>query len=149
MNTDTVTNKERIKKMGRLAGEYFQKGYCCSEAILKATVDVFVPATEQSIQRLATGFCGGMATGEGPCGVFSGGVLAIGMLKGRINPEEDDSEVKATTEEFTSRLFAETKTMVCKEILERFKDSSEDCCMKITIRGAEILAEILEKRKWF
>jgi C_GCAxxG_C_C family probable redox protein len=150
MNTDTATDKDkRIREMGKLAGEYFQQGYCCSEAILKATTDLFDLDIDERVQMLATGFCNGMGTGKGPCGVFSGGVLVIGMLRGRVSPEEDDSEAKKLTKEFTNRLLSETGTMVCNEILKRFKKTSKDCCRRITVRGAEILAEILEKRKYF
>ena len=41
------------------------------------------------IPRLATGFCSGMARTGGMCGAISGGILAISLIHGRDNPEQD------------------------------------------------------------
>ncbi len=150
MKDITITTAEdrdrRVNETATLAGRYFDSGFCCTEALLKAVTDIFSPDIPLETLRLTTGFCGGMVDRTGPCGVFSGGIMAIGLFTGRISPEEDDSLCKYLSILFVESLRETAGAMVCKDILERMKQYRQDPaegCKNLTVKGAEIVAEIL------
>lgn len=141
-------HSEKVKECGELAGRYFKQGYCCSEAILKATMDIYSPETKQdNILRLASGFCGGMGDTGGPCGVFSGGIMALGHFVGRNRHTDSDRMSRKLSRIYTERLGKNANGMVCREILEgmRFTNWNKRGCRKLTEAGAEILAGIIEE----
>lgn len=50
--------------------------------------------------RIATGFCGGLSRTGGMCGAVSGGVMAIGLDKGRCAPTELADETYEKVQHF-------------------------------------------------
>lgn len=68
--------------------EYFDTGFGCAEAVLKAVAE-YKGVKSDLIPRIATGFCGGMARTGGMCGAVTGGVLALNLLYGRDDSTED------------------------------------------------------------
>lgn len=84
---------------------YFDTGFGCAEAVLKAVAE-YKKVESDLIPRLATGFCGGLARTGGMCGAVTGGVLAINLLYGRDDFEQDKEENYRAIQEFM-RIFRE------------------------------------------
>ena len=84
---------------------YFDAGYGCAEAVLKAVAE-YRGVESELIPRLATGFCGGMARTGGMCGALTGGVLALNLLYGRDDSGQDKEANYRAIQEFL-RIFRE------------------------------------------
>ncbi|MBN1340032.1 MAG: C_GCAxxG_C_C family protein [Bacteroidales bacterium] len=67
---------------------YFDSGFGCAESVLKAIAEHHNIHSE-TIPRIATGFCAGMARTGGTCGAVTGAVLALNLLLGRNHAEGD------------------------------------------------------------
>jgi C_GCAxxG_C_C family probable redox protein len=72
-----------------IAEEYYRSGqFYCSEAIVKAINDTFGLTYPDSVVRLASGFPIGIGGAGCACGAVTGGVMAIGMVFGRDQPQD-------------------------------------------------------------
>ena len=78
---------------------YFDAGFGCAEAVLKAVAE-YKGVESELIPRIATGFCGGMARTGGMCGAVTGGVLALNLLYGRDDAEQDKEANYKAIQEF-------------------------------------------------
>ena len=58
------------------AAEFFNNGYCCSEAVLLQVAENY-SIDVSSVLQLASGFCGGIAHTNSLCGAYSGGQSLI------------------------------------------------------------------------
>lgn len=71
------------------AEEYYRSGqFYCSEAIVKTINDAFVLGYPERAVRMASGFPIGIGGAGCSCGAVTGGVMAIGMVFGRDQPED-------------------------------------------------------------
>jgi C_GCAxxG_C_C family probable redox protein len=141
-----MQNREKMAQMGERAERYYKDGYCCSEAILKAAIDIFSIDISSDMVRHASGFCGGMGNREGPCGVFSGGIMVLRSLVERTGSRNDDRLLRDLSSTYTEKVKGEAKGVVCNDILGKMgivNRLGKRGCRKITRRGAEILAEII------
>ncbi len=103
MNKTSDMNKKQKTIEASIA--YFDTGYGCAEAVLKAVAE-FKGVESDLIPRLATGFCGGMARTGGMCGAVTGGVLALNLLYGRNDSTGDKEANYQAIQEFM-RIFRE------------------------------------------
>jgi C_GCAxxG_C_C family probable redox protein len=71
---------------------YSEKGFNCAESTLLALSDHMGISCE-CIPRIATGFGGGMMTGN-VCGAVSGAIMAFGLKYGRIYGEDKERAQK-------------------------------------------------------
>ncbi|MBT3371442.1 MAG: C_GCAxxG_C_C family protein [Rhodospirillaceae bacterium] len=104
--------------------ELFKDGFYCAEAVCKATAEG-QGMDHALIPGMATGFCGGMARSGGPCGAVTGAVLALGLVHGRVDPEQSArptyDAVRAMMRAFEHR-FGSTN---CTELLGVDLDTTE------------------------
>lgn len=92
----------------KIANDYHDNGYSCSQAVACAFADV-IGLPEEQIAALTGGFGGGFRTGE-ICGVLSGGAIVLGAKW----PHSDPRDMKAKS-------FVAKKVMKFqKKFLERF-----------------------------
>ena len=137
-------------KVEKLAFEYFKSGYWCSESVFKAITETFTENTDGSLSRLASGFVGGMGSShEEACGALTGGIMALGYLCGRTNPEDDLTELKEMVIKYRERFIGEFGSTNCGVLLDGFGEQGEDYakCRDLTARAARILAEIIEEHR--
>ncbi len=87
------------EEAGEEAGRIFASGFYCAESVLLAVARANGLETPE-LTRLATGLCSGISRCDGPCGAFSGGVLALGLLFGREHPEEPVDPCYALSQRF-------------------------------------------------
>ncbi|GBD98356.1 putative redox-active protein [bacterium BMS3Abin07] len=146
-----MPGREKRDLMGKLAENYFRNGYCCSESILKAAIEIFSLDVEPGLVRMASGFCGGMGNGEGPCGVYSGGIMVIGILAGRTDIGESDRLSRKLSGQYTERLRSLADGIICRDLLDNMGftgNFNKRGCRKLTRRGAETLADIIAENRF-
>ena len=97
--------------------KYFGSGFNCAESVLLALSDSF-DISSDCIPRVATGFGGGMKTGE-VCGAVSGAIIAFGLVHGRMSAEDAArrNHVYQLVQEFVKRFQEEHSSIVCRKLL--------------------------------
>jgi C_GCAxxG_C_C family probable redox protein len=92
-----------------------RKGYHCAEAILLGLKEEL--ALDSSlIPRIASPFGGGLGRSGGLCGVVSGSLMALGILKGRDTAEERVEPVLEETRSFLAGFRERFGTVECREL---------------------------------
>ncbi len=137
--------------MGESAARYSEEeGYCCAEAIVAAALEVYWTAHAPPLAHLAAGLCGGMGNQQATCGVFTGAALAIGLVAGGPAGKGRDARIKTAAALFQQRLAAEAGGQLCHELLKEMgiANWNKRLCRRLTRRGAELLAEVLEEQGW-
>ncbi|UCG63016.1 MAG: C_GCAxxG_C_C family protein [Candidatus Zixiibacteriota bacterium] len=140
-----MSRKETEKK----ASDYFDSGFNCAESVLKATMESRVDNVSPELPKIASALGGGVGgSHEELCGALSGGVLAIGLLYGRTEPEVDVQFAKDLATEFRARFLKEFGTTKCGVLLERFgEQDNDDKCAELTGAAAALLSDLLDEQK--
>ena len=101
------------------ASEYFNKGFSCSESMIKWAIDEGLASKE--LLPVATSFSGGMGVGC-LCGAVAGAQMIIGSQFGRENNagNETIARVKA------------------KECIQKFVETHKATCCRVLTRGMEM-----------
>lgn len=73
---------KRTTRIGETAAQLFASGFYCAESVVVAVARE-LGLDEGLAQRMATGFCSGLARTRGPCGALSGAIMAVGLIHGR------------------------------------------------------------------
>lgn len=137
------------------AGKYFNSGYCCSESVLMAISEA-KKINSELIPKIATGFCGGIAKTDSLCGALTGGIMGIGLIHGRENPEDEretNSEmIKKLSAFFVEEFGGRNCTEVCGINLslpdgnEKFeKENKKEICTRAVEQTTEYVLELLSK----
>jgi len=74
-------------RMLELAG----KGYCCTQIMVLLALDE-TGGENPGLVRAASGLCNGLGDCSGPCGVYTGAALVLGMYAGKGSDTEDADE---------------------------------------------------------
>ena len=101
------------------AAEYFQKGYSCSESMIKWAIDENLVSAD--LFAIATPFSGGMGSGC-LCGAIAGAQMIIGSQFGKEN-------------NYGNEVLARTKA---KELIQRFTEMHKATCCRVLTRGMEM-----------
>lgn len=136
------------KKVEKQAFEYFKSGYSCSESVFKAITEKYAKNVDSTLSRLTTGLRGGMGSShEEACGALTGGIVALGYLYGRTNPDDEAKILKEMVIEYMKRFKKEFGTTNCGILLDRFGEQGDDHskCQELTAKAAGILADIIEE----
>lgn len=103
------------------ASEYFEAGYNCSQAILAAFSDE-LDLTEDEALRIASGFGGGMGSGE-TCGAVTGAIMVLGLKHGHITNE---IHIDSITSDFKGKFKMKNKSINCKDLLSYDISKNDD-----------------------
>jgi C_GCAxxG_C_C family probable redox protein len=68
------------------------------------------------IPKIATGFCSGTARTGGQCGALSGGIISLGLLKGRHEPGESIDHVYRDIQTLVRFFYEEFNSINCEEL---------------------------------
>ncbi|MBI5518446.1 MAG: methyltransferase domain-containing protein [Desulfovibrio sp.] len=103
--------------VGARARELFgaQPALLCAESVLLAVAEG-LGADSPLVPRLATGFCSGLSRTDGPCGAFSGGVMALGLALGRDSAAGDLDETYAPVQEFRDFFLSRFGDLACTKV---------------------------------
>jgi C_GCAxxG_C_C family probable redox protein len=141
-------DQEFPMKARNAAGEYFRQGYNCSEAVLRAYLDLLPGNFGPEVARFASVFGGGMGRSGCSCGALTGSELVLGMLIGRDNLDKELDNIYSLSGILHDR-FDEKFGSTCCRVLNPGGDfESKDHlrrCLKITGSAAMILAEFLQE----
>ncbi|MEO5377680.1 MAG: C-GCAxxG-C-C family protein [Magnetococcus sp. DMHC-6] len=145
-----MTEEQLIEKVGLLARKYYQKEqFSCAEAMVRAFAEVFAPHRYdlESVTRLGTCFNGGFSELQSVCGVFTAGLIVIGMVAGRGNPGDEEAKEEAYTlcQIYRQRFMAAVGSDSCQELLLRWKDQGEEKgqCKRHTEEMTRLLAQTI------
>ena len=104
-------------RMMELAG----KGYCCSQIMAILALDEMGRDNLDLVRGMA-GLCNGLGDCSGPCGVYSGAAVLLGMYAGKGDDMEDTSDVLPLMLEALRDWFTEATTQyggtACGDILD-------------------------------
>jgi C_GCAxxG_C_C family probable redox protein len=148
---NTLTPKQAaVARMGGIAEQRAEEGHCCAEAMLAAVLETYWSKQHPPLAHLVAGLCGGMGNKQATCGVFTGGAVAIGLVAGGPAGKGRDGRIKSAAACLHQRLSQEAGGQICGEILDHMGIANWDkrLCRRLTRRGAEILAEILDEGGW-
>ncbi|MCR4402418.1 MAG: C-GCAxxG-C-C family protein [Firmicutes bacterium] len=139
--------------VGRLAVSYFDGGFNCAEATLKAVCDA-LGLEHDRVPAAATAFGGGLARRGYTCGAVSGAALAVGLAMGRMSTAEARDPSYSTMGRFVDEFVEKFGTVMCKDISgvdfrteegqRRYKEyaHTERCCPAVRF-AAEKICELL------
>ncbi|MCK5586394.1 C_GCAxxG_C_C family protein [Candidatus Bipolaricaulota bacterium] len=158
------TRDEILDSVEKNAGEFEIRSGCCAQGCLRALQEEFGIGNVETY-RAATAMPGIALRGE-TCGGVVGGLMAIGIMYGRSDPDDMDSYYRAISigRKFCSKFEAEFGTVMCKDIVkQRFGEeldlsNPEDGkkfvamdgfkrCAYVPGRAARIVAEIVLDRR--
>lgn len=113
--TDEMINSSKYAKK---AGELFEQGYNCSQAVALAFSDQY-DVDVNAMKKLSSSFGGGMGRLREVCGAVTGMFMVAGLLFGYDMPE--DFEGKKNHYERIQQLAEEFKlergSIICRELL--------------------------------
>ena len=143
------------EKAAARGGELFESGLFCAESVLK-TVAEQARLESALVPGIATGLCGGMARTGGTCGALTGGMLAIGMLRGRHSAEDSVEETYALVQKLNQEFETRFGGTNCTGLLgcdlgttqgrEQFKqDNLGERCREFTAVAAGLVMELLDE----
>lgn len=97
--------------------------------------------------KLSTGFAGGVGgSGQEMCGVLSAGVMLIGAVHGRAQPQDDNQLAKDLINRYRERFVAEFGTTICEPLNEKVHSvGGLGECASVGERGASMVLELLEE----
>jgi hypothetical protein len=97
------------------------KGYCCSQILVLLALDE-MGRENPDLVRAATGLCKGLGDCSGPCGVYTGAALLLGLHGGKgTDMEEGDDKLSLMLEALHVWFFAITEQYggtTCGDILD-------------------------------
>lgn len=143
MNVDAVRqNAERIYRDG---------DFYCSEAVVKAIRDQYLPEFPDEVIAAASGFPVGMGGAGCTCGAVSGGVMALGLVFGRSTAK--DKRVKKCMQlakELHETFRKQNASLCCRVLTKKVRHGSAehiDQCVRLTGEVAAEVARIIEREQ--
>ncbi|NDV19872.1 hypothetical protein GO013_10610 [Pseudodesulfovibrio sp. JC047] len=110
-----------VDETGLKMMEYGGKGYCCSQIVLLLALDE-MGRDNPDLIRAAAGLCNGLGDCSGPCGVYTGAALLLGLYGGKGLDMEESVEILPLMLEQLREWFAQTTLeyggMACQDILD-------------------------------
>lgn len=131
----------------QLALAHSESGLHCAESVALAITRLFCPELEEIACRMSTGFGGGLAgSRQEACGALTGGVLAIGLLCGRSNPEQGREAAYQISAAYRERFMARFGATICQTLRDGFNSSdTRTACRCLTAEAAGILYDVLQE----
>jgi len=125
--------------------ELFRGGLHCAESVLQALLESQGVGEAEFSPRVATAFGGGVGRSKkGLCGALSGGLMALGYLRGRSTPQESWDEVAATADALRQNFASEYGCTRCFVVLEKLGPQERmDKCIRLAGRTAGMVHDAL------
>lgn len=134
---------------GGLAVSYFDGGFNCAEATLKAVCEA-LGLEHDRVPAAATAFGGGIARRGYTCGAVSGAAVAVGLMTGRMSARDARDPSYSTMGRFVDEFVEKFGTVMCKDISgvdflteegqRKYKEyaHSEKCCPAVRFAASRI-----------
>lgn len=144
-----------LSNLGILAEEYFRKEFNCAEALSNAVAEK-CHIESKSITHVATPFGGGIGGKGSLCGCLTGGIMGIGLLYGRSDPEEMErkkmsyEKAKLYYDRFVEKFGSPNCIDLCgvdistQEGMDRFHNEGlRENCVEYVRESGNLLSKIL------
>jgi C_GCAxxG_C_C family probable redox protein len=137
--------KEEIQEN---AYRYFVSGYHCAESMARAIIESQSDAFNPESIKAASAFQGGIGKcKQDACGALTGGVVALGVLKGRTDPAQDISGAVSMANQFRERFLEKFGSTNCAVLLKTVVDPNpEYTCKHLVKDAAGLLADVIEEK---
>lgn len=128
---------------------YLNSGWHCSEGILMAVGAHYLDEVSPQAIRMSTPFAGGLGgTNDGLCGALSGGLMVIGALHGRIDPEINDDDCMDLAALFRGKFLKYFECSRCEDLKDNWVGKgSNGTCADLMAQAAGLLVDVLEGEK--
>jgi C_GCAxxG_C_C family probable redox protein len=135
------------KKIVDLSRAYMVEDYHCSEAILLAAANHYLPDLDPLVVRLSTPFAGGVGTTKTElCGALSGGLLLIGALYGRSDAHSNDDLCQQLAAGWRTRFLREFGYTRCQDLRDHWVGQPGQAdCKDLVARATGLLVDFLEE----
>ena len=135
-----------FNRIARKAFDYHCGGFHCAEAVSKAIIESYSDQANRYDSKVSTGFGGGIGlTKQRDCGAFTGGVIALGFLYGRNQPNDDLASIAKITTEFKNMFIKKFRTINCGMLLDNFGPQENMMrCKQLSGETTQILSQIIE-----
>lgn len=116
--------KAVMKKAYNLGFEYEKVYKGCSQCVLAAVQDLFGEKNDD-VFRAASGLAGGAGLcGDSGCGAYSGGIMALSQLYGRVrknflDPERTRRKSFDLAKQLHDKFIAEYGSVICRDIQQK------------------------------
>jgi C_GCAxxG_C_C family probable redox protein len=139
-------NKEQVEQR---TYDLFQSGLHCAESVLTAVIEASGSSGDGFAPKIATAFGGGVGRcREEMCGALAGGLMALGMLRGRSKAGESWDDIAATAAEFRSRFKWLCGSIRCRDVLDALgPQENMEKCKGLTASAAGILYDMLNSQE--
>ena len=120
--TQGLYHAELAQRAYDLGFEYEQVYRGCGQCAIAAVIDTLTLTGAEDIFRAATAFAAGVGMmGDGSCGGYLGGVLMMGLLKGRGKDDFQDEvgvrfQAYDLAKEYHDRFIAKYGSITCRDI---------------------------------
>ena len=131
------------KKLSDLTSKNYLSGFNCAEAVFSAFRDSLKLNLDT---KIATAMGGGIGGAKNICGALNGGIIILGALFGRNQPNVKVEKIYSLSKSFHDKFKDSFSTTSCFEITKDFEWKSpahKEHCSKIASKTAEILAELI------
>jgi C_GCAxxG_C_C family probable redox protein len=134
-----------VQEAGARAETFRKQGLSCSEAVLRGAAAALRVSVDASLLRASTGLRGGGGGYGDRCGALEGGALLVGLIYGRLTPEEDNTCASQLVRWLHERFVAEFGSTACRVLKPlSYAELSDDLsCGPVYRRGAELAAEAI------
>lgn len=127
--------------MKKLARDFYQQNYACSEAVVKAAAAKgLIP---EDCARFATGFGRGMSSGC-LCGAIAGAQMVIGAVHGRTGNDQDAITCQAKAQLLITEFKKQYRVTCCRVLSGKLPADSPERKARCTGIVGDV-AEILER----
>lgn len=116
--------EEVLRQACELGCRYEQEFMGCSQCVLAAVQDVFKTRNDD-VFKAASGLAGGVGLcGDGCCGAYSSGAMALGQVYGRtrenfLDPERTQIRSFRLAKKLHDRFIAEYGSVICRDIQQK------------------------------
>ncbi len=142
------------EEVGKLGAGFFGKDYQCAESVLLG-IAKWRGVESELVPGIASGFCSGISRTCGMCGAVSGGIMALGLCNGKIEPGESLDDLYSLVQDFKKRFMQLHDSDNCRELIsvdlstESGRNAYREQDLYGTCRGfvadaSKIVAELIE-----
>ena len=127
-----MTKDELLDKAEKIACDYELKYHGCAQMVLAPFRKIFgKKVITDKVFRAASGLCGGVACSGHVCGAVSGGMMVIGLFRGRdYNNIRNPKKMMASLElgkPLLEKMEREFGSIDCHSIQEKYTGMHYDC----------------------
>ena len=141
--------KAQEKSAEELAVYYFQNGFSCSEAVLRALNAKYELGLGDDGFRIASAMGGGMGESGCACGSVTGALVAFGLIAGRKRAYESNRMAALAAHELHQRFKTENKAVCCRILtkgMEWLSAEQKVKCEGYVRTSARIAQDIIENQ---